>query len=86
MRKRKSVANLRIEREIEDLQRLLKLLPQNPIPWLPVVKIIAPVLVRLAIRITLKKMSRSLGEAKVNAIVDTVSGLIDTMLEPGGGP
>jgi len=71
----------KIAREEADLAVLLGTLPENPIPWATLLRIVAPILARLAVRYGLKKVKRSLSEDKVNAIGksvgDMVSGILD---------
>lgn len=72
----KSQVNAKITREEEQLKALLTLLPENPIPWLAVVKLIAPVVARLAVRYALKKVKRGMAEDKVNEVSNAVGALI----------
>ena len=65
----KKTANVdKIRRERDDLTTLLESLPSNPIAWLPVIKIVAPIIARLAVRMALKRLRRDLSEEKVNQI------------------
>ncbi len=67
-------ANLyKIEREEADLRALLVSLPANPIPWLTVVKIVGPLIARLAVRYALKRLRRDMSEERVNAIGQSVA-------------
>lgn len=72
----KSQIQAKIKREEEQLEALLTLLPENPIPWLSVVKLIAPVVARLAARYALKKVKRGMAEDKVNEVANAVGALI----------
>ncbi|MBA7557197.1 hypothetical protein ES705_49939 [subsurface metagenome] len=72
----KSQVNAKIQREEEQLEALLTLLPDNPIPWLAVVKLVAPVIARLAARYALKRVKRGLAEDKVNEVANSVGALI----------
>ena len=74
--KRGSTQDARIKREEADLEALLSLLPDNPVEWVSVVKLIAPLIARLAVRYALKKVKRTMSEEKVNAIGTAVGGLI----------
>jgi len=71
----------KLDREARMLTLLLHELPLNPIPWVTVIRLVAPVIARLAVRMVLKKVSRSLAEDKVNAIGDAVSDSINLILE-----
>lgn len=66
----------KIKREEADLARLLEQLPGNPIPWVAVLKLVAPVIARLAVRYALKRVARSLSEDKVNTIGEHVADYI----------
>ena len=74
--KRGSTQDARIKREEADLEALLSLLPDNPVEWVSVVKLFAPLVARLAVRYALKKVKRTMSEEKVNAIGTAVGGLI----------
>ena len=77
---KKSSQTPKIDREMQDLETLLTSLPDNPIAWAAVVKLVAPIVARLAVRLVLKKTARSLGEGKVNAIASSVAGTIGSIL------
>lgn len=78
----------KIKREEADLDRLLETLPINPVPWAVLLKLVAPILTRLAVRYALKKLKRSMSEEKVSAITTTISdrirAIIDKRLEGEG--
>ena len=86
---RKSAKQAKLDRELEDLAVILTALPLNPIPWVSVLKLVAPVLVRLAIRQALKRVKRGMAEDKVKSVTDSVTGdlnaLLDARLPPAGG-
>jgi len=71
----------RIKRDTTDLVRILGELPTNPLPWASVLRMVIPFVARLGIRYTLQKVGRSLGEEKVNALTDTIMGIISEVLE-----
>lgn len=78
----KKTANMsKIEREEETLASVLALMPDNPIPWASVVRLVAPVIARLAVRYALKRLKRNIAEDKVNLIGkatgDFVSGIVE---------
>lgn len=80
----KSPAEAKLEREEKALAALLDNLPENPIAWGPIVRILGPIIARLAVRIALKKAKRSMSEAKVNQVADTVASTISTLLAKRG--
>jgi len=86
----KKTANLTaIAREEADLAHLLASLPANPVPWAAIVRLIAPLVARLAIRYALKRLKRSLSEEKVTAAGDAVGKFISNIIEkrtPGDSP
>ena len=84
--RRKSNNQVKIEREEATLKVILQELPENPIPWLAVVRIIAPIVARLAVRYALKRAKRGLSEEKVSAIAGSVSELISTITGGLGTP
>ena len=77
---KKTANDAKIARETEDLGAILRELPTNPIPWAAVLRIAAPFVARLAVRIALKKVGRSLSEDKVNAVAGSVSAVIRAVL------
>ena len=86
---KKSAKQAKLDRELEDLAVIVTALPLNPIPWVAALKLIAPVLVRLAIRQALKRVKRGMAEDKVKSVTDSVTGalnaLLDARLPPAGG-
>lgn len=77
---KRSANDAKITREIEDLKAILADLPGNPIPWAAVIRIVAPFIARLAVRMALKKAKRNMSEDKVNAIASGVSGILRSVL------
>lgn len=75
-------ANLaKIDREKEDLANALLLVPtDNPIAWAALLRLVAPIIARLAVRYALKKAARSLSEDKVNAIGTDVASWIASIV------
>lgn len=80
--KRRDSNTAQIARETADLVNLLESLPKNPLDWGMVVRLIAPIIARLAVRMALKRTQRSLGEDKVNLIGSTIAGIIRKILTP----
>ena len=72
----------KIRREEADLKCILQNTPANPIPWLSVIRVVAPIIARLAVRYALKKLKRDMSEDKVNAIGTAVATLIRTAVTP----
>lgn len=70
-----------IQRELEGLEAIIDGLPTNPIPWAAVIKMIAPFLIRMAIRAVLRKTKRSLAEDKVNTLARGISGLVGGIID-----
>lgn len=80
MRKGQSNA-AKIRREEQELADILGTLPANPINWLTVIRIVAPIVARLAVRYALKRAKRSLSEDKVNAVANQVATLIKGVID-----
>lgn len=78
---RKTSNDAKIYREISTLKDIVEALPPNPIPWAAVVRLVAPVVARLAVRLVLKKTKRSLSEDKVNTIASAVADTIATIVK-----
>lgn len=80
---KKGKANLaKIAREESDLKNLLGAFPSNPIAWSLVIKVVAPIIARLAVRYALKRIKRDMSEDKVNAIGVSVADFIATAVNP----
>lgn len=79
-KKRKSANDAKIERETADLRAILEGLPANPVAWGAVLRMVAPFIARLAVRLALKKVKRDMSEEKVNAVAGTVSALLKGIL------
>ena len=77
----KSSNSEKIKREEADLERLLLLMPDNPVLWTAVVKLVGPVIARLAARYVLKRIARGMSEDKVNTIGDQVANFIGTIVQ-----
>jgi len=76
-----SAKEAKIQREAEELEAILLALPQNPFPWATALRLIAPVLVRLAIRSALKRVKRGMAEDKVKSVTDTVTRAVISILD-----
>lgn len=72
-------------RETGDLTAMLLLLPHNPVNWVRIVLLVAPIVARLAVRMALKRLDRSLSEDKVNAIGTQVGSLIRNIVDAKRG-
>ena len=77
---KKSAQTTRIKRDTADLERILRELPENPMPWGAVLRMVLPFVARLGVRYALQKVSRSLSEEKVNTLTDTILGVITEAL------
>jgi len=71
----------KIRREEADLNRILEALPDNPIPWVQVVTLVAPIIARLAVRYALKRIDKSMGEERVNTVGDSVATFIGDIIK-----
>lgn len=71
----------KIAREELDLANVLALLPDNPVDWMMVVRLIGPIIARLSVRYALKRAKRSLSEEKVNAIGSSVADFISAIIK-----
>lgn len=81
---KRSSMEAKLEREQKELENILANLPDNPIAWGPIVRILGPIIARLAVRIALKKSKRHMSEAKVNQVADAVSSTISSILAKKG--
>ena len=77
MTKKGAANRAKIAREESDLKVLLQQLPTNPIQWLTVVKIVGPLIARLAVRYALKRLKRDMSEERVNTIGEAVAGFVE---------
>jgi len=83
--KRGKANQAKIVRETGDLTAMLLMLPDNPVNWLRVVLLVAPIVARLAVRMALKRLDKSLSEDKVNAIGTQVGALIKNIIDAKKG-
>lgn len=77
---RKSANDAKIARELDSLEGIITTLPDNPVQWAMVLRLVAPVIARLAIRYALKRLHRGMSEDKVNLIGKSVGDWISAML------
>ena len=82
MARRLTASQSKIAIEEAQLRATLANMPDNPIPWASLLRIVAPIVTRLAVRYTLKKVKRGMADDKVKAVSDTITELIDSMLSP----
>lgn len=80
-KKRKSTNTAKIEREEKELKAILTGLPSNPIPWGVVIKMVAPIIARLAVRYALKRLKRGMSEERVNKVADLVGDRISEIID-----
>lgn len=78
---KKSLTTSLIEAEEAMLEEVIADLPENPIPWGPVIRLVAPLIARIAMRRALKKVGRGLSQDKINTISENVSALVRRSLE-----
>ena len=76
----KGAQDAKIKREQRTLGLILRQLPANPIAWGAVIKIVGPIIARLAVRYALKKMRRNLSEEKVNQVGESVADWLDGVI------
>jgi len=81
---KRSSMEAKLEREQKELENLLVNLPDNPIAWGPIIRVLGPIIARLAVRIALKKSKRHMSEAKVNQVADSVATTISSVLAKRG--
>lgn len=85
---RKSRNDVLIQSEMAEIAVILGALPANPIPWAAVLKIVAPVVARLAVRVAMKKIARGISDEKLQAttktVADYISDIIKARLDGGG--
>lgn len=82
---RKDSNSAKISREEADLANVLALLPDNPVNWAVVVRLIGPIIARLAVRYALKRVKRTMSEEKVNAIGKNVADFIGGIIRQRTG-
>jgi len=82
--KEKGHQTLKIAREVKQLDSVLDaIVAHNPSVWLPIIKTVAPFLVRIGIRYVLRKMSHTTSEANVEGAVDFTRGILDRIGKKG---
>ena len=74
--RRRSAQTSRIEREEAELRTVLEELPRNPLDWVSDLRIVGPIVARLAVRYALKRAKRGMSEDKVSRVADQVATLI----------
>lgn len=80
MSRKKQITSL-IAQDYSELISILQSLPPNPFPWAAAVKLVAPLVARLAIRMALKRMGRTLGQDKISTITASVVDIVRRALE-----
>lgn len=66
----------KIAADIADLINILEALPPNPMPWAAVIRLVAPVISRLAVRMALKRIARGMSETRIKVITDAIAKII----------
>lgn len=77
-------AEVLLRADEEELRNVLSLLPDNPIPWQAIVRLIAPLVARLAVRYAIRRTKRGVSEAKVKSISDAIAALVRQAVGTGG--
>lgn len=73
MGKEKGHQILKISREVKQLDSVLDAVgAHNPSVWLPIIKTIAPFLVRIGVRYVLRKISKTTSDKNIEGAVDFV--------------
>jgi len=77
MGKEKGHQSLKIAREVKELKSVLEVIKSsNPIDWLPIIKMVAPFIARIAIRSVLRKMKKTTSDSNIENAVDLVRGVL----------
>jgi len=78
MGKEKGKQSLKINREVKELKSVLAVIKgSNPIEWLPIIKMVAPFIARIAIRSVLRRMNKTTSDTNIEGAVDLVRGVLD---------
>lgn len=77
----KSQVSAKIKTDEEALETLLKELPDNPIYWGNVVRLVAPFIARIAMRRILKRVGRSTSEDNLRLVSKGISEVIARVIE-----
>jgi len=84
MPKEKGHQTLKIAREVKQLDSVLDAIQaHNPSVWLPIIKTVAPFLVRIGIRYILRKMSKTTSEKNVEGAVDFTRAILERIGKKG---
>ena len=86
MSDKKTPTRVKVEREEKALKETLEALPTNPILWGNLLRIVAPLIARLAVRYALKRVKRGMSEAKVEDVTEAVAGLVRRVIETKKSP
>lgn len=78
----KSRNTAEIAQETADLMLVLRSMPDNPVPWAAVVRMVTPFIARLAIRYALRRMGKNLSQDKINAISRAIKGIVEASTSP----
>lgn len=77
MAKEKGHQTLKINREVKELDSVLDAIgAHNPSVWLPIIKTVAPFLVRIGIRYVMRKIGKTTSEQNVEGAVDFVRAIL----------
>jgi len=73
----------RLAQDEQDLQQVLgSVPPKNPIPWISILKIAAPIIARIAMRFLLRKMNKTTSEENIRAGANLVRDIIGRYKAP----
>lgn len=78
MRKEAGKQTLKIAREVKQLDSVLDAIgAHNPSVWLPIIKTVAPFLVRIGVRYVLRKLGKTTSENNIEGAVDFVRAILN---------
>ena len=84
MPKEKGHQTLKIAREVKQLDSVLDAIQaHNPSVWLPIIKTVAPFIVRIGIRYILRKIGHTTSEKNVEGAVDFTRAILERIGKKG---
>lgn len=84
MSKEKGKQTLKIAREVKELDSVLDAIgAHNPSEWLPIIKTVAPFIVRIGIRYVLRKLGKTTSEQNVEGAVDFTRAILNRIGKKG---
>lgn len=83
--RRQRPTDAKIAQDTQDLRNILESMPPNPVPWAVVIRLVAPIVARLAVRMALKKIDRGMSDTRVKAVTDSVATVVRVATEKSLG-